>query len=169
MTVAGVFPAVTGDLERAPNSACRQNDCLRAENLERQWGGKALEHQLRYSNLIINSINDLVFVLTRSLNITRVNPAVGRHTGIETKDLIASPISRLLRCNGQEPIDRLSQALRDGRELQDLPVELLCKQSAIVPYRLSLFPLRDRDKVVGCVVTLRIHLATEQPANAAAG
>jgi PAS domain S-box-containing protein len=137
------------------------NETLRDENLERKWSHKALEHQLRYTDLIINSINDLVFVLTKSLNISRVNPAVCRHVGMDAKDLIASPMSRLLRCNGPSPVQQLAEALRDGRELQDVPVELLCKESAILPYRLSLFPLRDRDKVIGCVVTLRMHLAQE--------
>ncbi len=132
------------------------NEILRAENLERQWGGKALEHQLRYSNLIINSINDLVFVLTRSLNITRVNPAVVNQTGIETKDLITSPISRVIRPDDAGSAQQqLAQAMRDGHELQDIPVELISKKGLPVRYRLSMFPLRDRDKVVGGVVTLR--------------
>jgi PAS domain S-box-containing protein len=143
------------------------NEILRAENLERQWGNKALEHQLRYSNLIINSINDLVFVLTKTLNITRVNPAVSHQTGLETKDLITSPLARVVRAKaGQEsPQQQLAQALRDGRELQDIPVELVSKQGAAVPYRLSLFPLRDRDKVVGGVVTLRIDFDKQETPN----
>jgi PAS domain S-box-containing protein len=141
------------------------NEILRAENLERQWGNKALEHQLRYSNLIINSINDLVFVLTKTLNITRVNPAVSEQTGIETKDLITSPLARLLRADDTATQQQLAQALRDGHELQGLPVELISKQGAAVPYRLSLFPLRDRDKVVGGVVTLRIDFDKQQTPN----
>jgi PAS domain S-box-containing protein len=131
---------------------CATNEKLIAENLERQWGNKALEHQLRYSNLIINSIKDLVFVLTKSLNITRVNPAVSQQTGLETRELITSPLSRVIRAAQQQ----LAQALRDGREIQGLPVELLSKEGRAIPYRLSLFPLRDRDKVVGGVVTLRV-------------
>jgi PAS domain S-box-containing protein len=140
------------------------NEILIAENLERQWGNKALEHQLRYSNLIINSINDLVFVLTKSLNITRINPAVSEQTGLESKDLITSPLSRVIRAAQQQ----LGQALRDGRELQGLPVELLSKEGRAVPYRLSLFPLRDRDKVVGGVVTLRVDLEKQPTQNPSA-
>ena len=143
---------------------CAANETLIAENLERQWGNKALEHQLRYSNLIINSINDLVFVLTKSLNITRVNPAVSEQTGLETKELITSPLSRVIRAAQQQ----LAQALRDGRELQGLPVELLSKEGRAIPYRLSLFPLRDRDKVVGGVVTLRVDLEKEPNQNPSA-
>ena len=49
------------------------NATLSTENLERQWANQALEHQLRYNHLIVDSINDLVFVLTKALNISRVN------------------------------------------------------------------------------------------------
>jgi PAS domain S-box-containing protein len=137
------------------------NEILRAENLERQWGNKSLEHQLRYSNLIINSINDLVFVLTKTLNITRVNPAVSHHTGLETKDLITSPLMRVVRsahdAGATAALPELLQALREGREVQGLAVVLVSKEGRSIPYRLSLFPLRDRDKVVGGVVTLRVE------------
>lgn len=136
------------------------NETLRAENLERQWGNKSLEHQLRYSNLIINSINDLVFVLTKTMNITRINPAVAHLTRLDAKDLITSPLSRVVRPvlesnGGRDGRDPFAQALRDGRELQDVSVNLLDKDGNTIPYRLNLVPLRDRDKVVGGVVTLR--------------
>jgi CHASE3 domain sensor protein len=143
------------------------NEVLRVENLERQWGAKSLEHQLRYSNLIINSINDLVFVLTKTLNITRVNPAVSHQTGLETKDLITSPLARVVRspqatdAPGVPP--QLAEALRDGRDLQDFPVMLVSKGGQARPYRLNLFPLRDRDKVVGGVVTLRSDFQRQDP------
>jgi PAS domain S-box-containing protein len=134
------------------------NQMLRAENLERQWGNKSLEHQLRYSNLIINSINDLVFVLTKTLNITRINPAVASMTGLEAKDLITSPLTRVVRfandTNG-EAKDVFTKALRDGREIQDTAVVVVARDGSTRPYRLNLVPLRDRDKVVGGVVTLR--------------
>src|SRR5207253_8662196 len=112
-----------------------------------QWGEKALEHQLRYSNLIINSINDLVFVLTKSLNITRVNPAVSLQTGLNTTELVTSPLMRFIRSNGDgnSSQQQLAQALRDGRELQNVPVELVSKAGHAVAYHLSLFPLKDRD------------------------
>ena len=134
------------------------NQLLRAENLERQWGNKSLEHQLRYSNLIINSINDLVFVLTKTLNITRINPAVVGVTGLEAKDLITSPLTRVVRFDNDKDggvKDVFAKALRDGREIQDSAVLLVAKDGTTKPYRLNLVPLRDRDKVVGGVVTLR--------------
>ena len=63
----------------------------------RDWANQALEHQRRYDELIVNSIADLVFVFTKALNISRVNPAVVHFTGRQPKDLVNSPLSRTVR------------------------------------------------------------------------
>jgi CHASE3 domain sensor protein len=138
---------------------------LADENLERQWQNQALEHQLRYHQLIVNSIDDLVFVTTRTLKITRINPASARELGIEARELVGQPLLRHLRVVGEDTGaadgGRLGAALRAGRELPDSPGELLAKTGA-KPVRLALFPLRDRDKVVGAVVTARLRPAEGQ-------
>ncbi len=78
--------------EHAANLAAA-NEKLSIENLERAWVNQALEHQLRYNQLIINSISDSVFVLTKALNISRINPAVIHLTGFEQEELINVPLS----------------------------------------------------------------------------
>jgi PAS domain S-box-containing protein len=135
------------------------NATLSTENLERQWANQALEHQLRYNGLIVDSINDLVFVLTKALNISRVNPAVTQLTGMGAPELVGQPLSRIVRLVDGPPgpplVDPMAQALRSGRDLRDLPAVLEDKRGRITPVRLSLIPMRDRDKVVGGVVTVR--------------
>jgi PAS domain S-box-containing protein len=137
------------------------NERLVAENQERQWGAQALEHQLRYSQLIINSISDLIFVTTKALNVSRINPAVTQRTGRQSTELVNGPLSRVvtLARPGPSAFDPLAQALKEGRELQDEPAMVTSKDGRTVPARLSLIPLRDRDKVVGSVVT--VHLAPD--------
>lgn len=138
------------------------NAQLSADNLERQWANQALEHQLRYSQLIINSISDLVIVLTKARNISRLNPAVTHLTGLEPAELINQPLSRLVRLAGQTTgagtplIDPIAQALKDGRDLPEQAAVVTDKQGRQIPVRFTLFPLRDRDKVVGGVVTLHV-------------
>ncbi len=136
---------------------------LSSENLERQWSNQALEHQLRYNHLIIDSINDLVFVLTKALNISRVNPAVAQATGMSASDLVGQPLSRVARA-GQlfqgeaAPLaEPFSQALNAGRELRDVPGVVVDKLGRTQAAVLSMTPLRDRDKVVGAVITLRVQ------------
>ena len=138
------------------------NAQLSVENLERQWTNQALEHQLRYNQLIINSINDLVFVLTKATKISRVNPAAVHLIGLEAADLINQPLSRFVqlvneRSDQSAPmIDRVVLALKEGRDLRDQPAVVEDRRGRQTPVRFTLFPLRDRDKVVGGVVTLQV-------------
>jgi CHASE3 domain sensor protein len=136
------------------------NEGLTSENLERRWVNQALEHQLRYDQLIISSISDLVLVLTKAMNISRMNPAVVRVTGREPQDLVHRPFSVLARLTdrgGEAPLaDPMAQALLNGQDLREQTALLEDKLGRKIPVRLALFPLRDRDKVVGGVVILQL-------------
>jgi CHASE3 domain sensor protein len=138
------------------------NARLSTENLERQWANQALEHQLHYNQLIVDSIDDLVFVLTKALNISRVNPAVVHLTGLEPSALINRPLARVVRLVAAPPgaaaplLDPIAQALKDGHDLRDQPAIVEDQRGRQIPVRFTLFPLRDRDKVVGGIVTLQI-------------
>lgn len=142
------------------------NSQLVAENRERRWANQALEHQLRYNQLIVDSVHDLVFVMTRALKITRVNPATLRVCGRPPAELLGRSLDTVLRWNAMTPIDAaavndpLAAALRDGRELRAQPAELVVRDGRVVAVVLSCVPLRDRDKVVGGVMTLQPALAS---------
>ena len=137
----------------------KANEVLRTENLERAWGAQALEHQLRYNDLIVNSISDAVLVLTKSRNISRCNAAANHLTGLETKDLVNRPVQSLVRLgvgvSTPGGMDPLAQALREGRELSEAEAWVKDRSGTETPVSFLLFPLRDRDRVVGGVVILR--------------
>jgi PAS domain S-box-containing protein len=137
----------------------KANQTLKQENLERRWSSQALDHQLRYSQLIINSIQELVFVISRALNISRINPAVSRQSGWEPQELVAQSLERILKLpadpqSGQNPI---VFAMHEGREIQDREAEIITKTGRTAPMRFSMVPLRDHDKVVGAVITVRMQ------------
>lgn len=135
----------------------RTNAQLRAELLERRWGNQALEHQLRYNQLIIDSISEAVFVLTKALNISRINPAVVHLTGFEAADLVNQPLSDLVELEVTAPhlTDPLGRALKEGHDLREQSALARDRRGGQVPVVLSLFPLRDKDKVVGGIAILR--------------
>jgi CHASE3 domain sensor protein len=145
------------------------NTKLSTENMERQWANQALEHQLRYNNLIVDSISDLVLVLTKALNISRVNPAVVNWTGLEPAELVNQPLSKIVRLVSAgeglaAPLrDPIAQALADGRDLRDQPAIVEDKLGRQTRARFSIVPLRDRDKVVGGVVTLQVSSSRPDP------
>jgi CHASE3 domain sensor protein len=130
------------------------NRRLTAENLERKWAAQSQDHQLRYNQAIVNSVNDLVFVLTRTLAITRINPAVVRATGRDEAALLSQPLATIVHVPGaaDTTLPALVRALADGRDLHDLPVVIAGRNA-----RLNLFPLRDRDKVVGGIAIARVE------------
>ena len=138
------------------------NEQLSTENLERQWANHALEHQLRYDRLIVDSIGDLVLVLTKVLNISRVNPPVVRVTGLEPPALINRPLSSIVRLTtkpgaGAPLIDPIAHALRSGHELRDAPAVVIDREGKEIPARLTFCPLRDSNKIVGGVTILNLQ------------
>jgi CHASE3 domain sensor protein len=137
------------------------NEQLTMENLERRWTNQALEHQRRYDQLIINSINDLVLVLTKVVNISRINPPVIQATGFEPAELINKPFGSLVELQpgpgeaSSPPRDPVAHALKAGRELRRTG-RLRQKSGPGIPVRVAVYPLRDGDKVVGGVATLEV-------------
>lgn len=163
--VAAVLEQANAELETRVRERTAElataNEQLANENLERRWANEALEHQVHYHQLIVNSIGDGVFVLTKALNISRINPAVVHLTGFEAQHLVNRPLASVLRrvddkADGVAPMfDPLLQALREGRDLRDIPGEAENKLGQKKPVRFALYPLRDRDKVVGGVAVVQ--------------
>lgn len=151
-------------VEDRTTELAKMNDALRQENLERKWSSKAVEHQLRYSQLIINAISDSVFVISKALNVNRINPAASHLTGLEPQQIINTPIGRVLKPTGDglkgagSGHDPLSLALKEGREIQDCPGLMTIRGGKTVPAHFSMVPLRDQDQVVGGVITVRPDL-----------
>lgn len=136
------------------------NARLAAQNLEERWAKQAIEHQNRYNLLIIDSISDAVFVVTKLMNISRMNPAAVHLTGCEPAELIDKPLSRILWLAGdagpaKATFDPLARTLVEGHELRDKSAFVATKGGQSTAVRLSVYPLRDRDKVVGGVVVLQ--------------
>ncbi len=134
------------------------NAKLVAENLEQRWAQQAAEHQLRYYQIVFNSLNDLVFVVTKAMNVSRVNPAVVTVTGCEPSALIDQPLAKFVRLTRETELNlaSLARALREGRELRSQPAAITNARGQPESVRLTLFPVRDRDKVVGGVVVLEL-------------
>lgn len=132
------------------------NQQLRAENLERKWTLASQEHQLRYNQLIVNSVGELVFVLTKALTVTRINAAVVHTTGRTDQAVLTHPLGQVIEVPPEPTsgLDPVARALRDGRELRQTPATILTHDGRRLPARLTLVPLRDADKVVGGVAVV---------------
>lgn len=154
-------PRRDDEVGRLTASFRSMRDALKAQHLERRWSSQSIEHQLRYNQLIIDSVSELVFVLTKALNISRINPVVLRSTGYTETELIKSPLGRLVRlapaagAKSAPATETLTLALKEGRSLHDLPAIIADKHGVETAVLLTLVPLRDDNRVVGGVATLR--------------
>lgn len=138
------------------------NRNLKTENLDHRWRAEALDHQQRYNQRIIDSISDLVLVITKIGNISRINPAVVRHTGFDAPKLVNNPLTDFISIaspgqpGAADGFDPIADALRGGHTLRDLPVKInTCRQTQVSAF-LGFFPLTDNDQIIGAVVTLRL-------------
>ena len=108
-------------------------------------------------------------VVTKAGNISRINPAVSHVTGWDSPALINRPLTELARPapapDGRAPLvaDPIGRAMQDGRDLRDLPVLLRNRQGGEQAVLLTLFPVRDANKVVGGVITLRATAPVAHP------
>ena len=135
------------------------NQQLSMDNLEQQWTNQTLEHQLRYNQRIVDSISDLVFVLTKTSNISRMNPAVLHLSGWETTDLINKPLSKVIElANAKDDAQSdksIKLAMKEGHDLREQAAFVKDKQGGQTSVIFSMFPLRDQNKIVGGVVTVQ--------------
>lgn len=134
------------------------NAALKAQSLEDRWARLALEHQLHYNHLIIDAVSELAIVVTKNLNITRVNPAVAHLAGCAASSLVDRSLGTLVALTGTPAgDDPLARALKEGRDLRERPAIFTDQAGRRHPVTFNLFPLRDDGKVVGGVVTLRVQ------------
>jgi len=162
-------PARTDEVGRLASAFKAMRDALKTHQLERRWSAQAQEHQLKYNQLIIDSIGELVFVLTKSLHVTRINPAVTRVAGYAPSDLVRASIGHCVALGGGAAADAagkraadaalLGETLRAAQSLPDTPALLTTKSGTKLGGRLTMVPLIDENRVVGAVVTLRLNEA----------
>ncbi|MBI5768249.1 MAG: HAMP domain-containing protein [Verrucomicrobia bacterium] len=154
------IPAVVRDDEigRLTRSFRAMRDALKAQHAERRWAAQSLEHQLKYNNLIIDSIGELVFVITKGRNIARINPAVTRAAGYTPKEVVKTPVGRVLRLASDPSAagDALAEAVTLGASLVNQPAVVIAKDGTRLRATLTVVPLQDGGQVVGAVATLRL-------------
>ena len=155
-TLAGAVAAQTAQLRAA-------NEHLEEENNEHRWANLALEHQVKYSQAIINAIREPVLVVTKAMNVTRANPATLDQLDRIEEEVVNQPLAALVRLAAPtEGQDLLERTLHQGRDLRLQPALIVGRRGAPQPCALTLFPLRDGDNVVGGVVILD----TDRPGSA---
>ncbi len=112
--------------------------------------------------IILESIADGVFTIDREWRITSFNRAAERITGIPREKAIGQKCFDVFHANICQTSCALKQTLETGKEIIDLPVDILNSAGETIPISISTAVLRDsKGKVLGGVETFRDLSAIE--------
>jgi len=153
---ADIAPPRREDEMGALTAAFRQmQQGLKMQQLQDRWAAKGVEQQLRYNQLIIDSVGELVFVLTKALNISRINRAVLLTAGYNAADVVKMPFGRFVSMAAATPAAPLVEAMNQGTPLRDVAVTITTHDGEALAGWLMFAPLVDSNRIVGGVVTIR--------------
>lgn len=114
------------------------------------------------TKIILDSIADGVFTVDKDWNITSLNRAAERITGITEQKAFGQKCFDILHANICQTECAIRKTLRTGKEIIDLPVNILNKEGKVVPISISTAVLKDeRGNIIGGVETFRDLSALE--------
>jgi len=124
-----------------------------------KWKTSAEETQL---STILESIADGVFTIDRDWRVTSFNRAAQQITGFSRKQAIGQKCFDIFHANICQTACALKQTLDTGKEIIDLPVNILNDRGETLPISISTALLRDRKgAIIGGVETFRDLSAIE--------
>jgi PAS domain S-box-containing protein len=114
------------------------------------------------TKIILDSIADGVFTVDKDWNITSLNRTAERITGITEQKAFGQKCFDILHANICQTECAIRKTLRTGKEIIDLPVNILNKEGKVVPISISTAVLKDeRGNIIGGVETFRDLSALE--------
>jgi PAS domain S-box-containing protein len=111
---------------------------------------------------ILESIADGVFTIDRDWRIISFNRAAERITGVSRRRALGQKCFDVFHANICQTACALKKTLETGREIIDLPVDILTSRGETLPISISTAVLRDeRGKIIGGAETFRDLSAIE--------
>jgi PAS domain S-box-containing protein len=109
-----------------------------------------------HSDIILDAIADGVFTVDNQWNITFFNHSAQVITGINKDDAIGRKCFEVFRANICQSTCALKETINSGRNIIDLPVDILNNNGHIVPISISTSVLKDDNgKIIGGAETFR--------------
>jgi len=114
------------------------------------------EKQDQFMATILDSIADGVFTIDKDKRITSFNRAAEKIIGIKKEEAIGQYCFDVFRANICQTSCALDKTLKTGREIINLPINVLNAEGKELPISVSTSVLRDaKDRIVGGVETFR--------------
>ena len=119
--------------------------------------------QDRFFNVILDSVADGVFTINEKGEITFFNRAAEEITGFAKEEAMGHNCFDIFRANICQTNCALKQTVNTGKEIINLPINIINKEGKEIPISISTAVLRDeRGKIIGGVETFRDLSAIEE-------
>ena len=119
--------------------------------------------QDRFFNVILDSVADGVFTINEKGEITFFNRAAEEITGFTKEEALGNNCFDIFRANICQTNCALKQSVNTGKEIINLPINIINKEGKEIPISISTAVLRDeKGKIIGGVETFRDLSAIEE-------
>jgi PAS domain S-box-containing protein len=119
--------------------------------------------QDHFFNVILDSVADGVFTINEKGEITFFNRAAEEITGFTKEEALGNNCFDIFRANICQTNCALKQSVNTGKEIINLPINIINKEGKEIPISISTAVLRDeRGKIIGGVETFRDLSAIEE-------
>lgn len=121
------------------------------------------DEQHHFFNVILDSVADGVFTINEEGEITFFNRAAEEITGFTKEEALGHNCFDIFRANICQTNCALKQTVNTGKEIINLPINIINKDGKQIPISISTAVLRDeRGKMIGGVETFRDLSAIEE-------
>ncbi len=121
------------------------------------------DEQYHFFNVILDSVADGVFTINEKGEITFFNRAAEEITGFAREEALGHNCFDIFRANICQTNCALKETIKTGREIINLPINIINKDGKELPVSVSTAVLRDeRGSIIGGVETFRDLSAIEE-------
>ena len=121
------------------------------------------DEQYHFFNVILDSVADGVFTINEKGEITFFNRAAEEITGFTKEEALGHNCFDIFRANICQTNCALKQTVNTGKEIINLPINIINKDGKEIPVSISTAVLRDeKGKIIGGVETFRDLSAIEE-------
>jgi PAS domain S-box-containing protein len=119
--------------------------------------------EVHFFNVILDSVADGVFTIDEKSEITFFNRAAEEITGFTKEEALGHNCFDIFRANICQTNCALKETIKTGREIINLPINIINKDGKKLPISVSTAVLRDeKGKIIGGVETFRDLSAIEE-------
>jgi PAS domain S-box-containing protein len=131
---------------------------LEVENIEQKWGHAALQRIVDHHELVLNSMQEGIFIVSKNGRIISANPAAANLARREAKQLAGKSIGAVLLDDDRLPYPWekhfLRSPIKNGRPIPLKPATIKQADGSLLNVQMACHPTRAQENLTGAVITV---------------